>query len=525
MAADEKGALARLKAHRCVLVDPKSTSPPEHNGGPPIKVLILIPSLAVGGAEMDLVRVLPSLDPTRFKIVVCTFLERATLAEKLTDAGIEVIGPFLQPLPRLRRLRSLARRLKRYARAFLQPLQRLCPLARRLKRHARAFPGAAGALAFASKMAIFVLRPLGHLISGPRVFLRIAIPIARYIRVSNVDIVHTILPNAYVIGAFANSLAHWRPLVMSRLSLNWYQERQWVYSIIERYALHRLVDLAIGNSEAILKQLRAEGLPNSKLLLVYNGIDAAAFASEMVDPRRARHELDIPQDALVFSCIANLFPRKGHRDLLNALHGLRNRVPLEWVLLAVGRDVDDNLADLLRLSNELGLSQNVRFLGQRLDIPAILSAADIHVSASHYEGFPNNIVEAMCAGLPVVATAVGGVPELVVDSHTGLLVPEKNPEQMANALSLLANDPEGRRAMGAAGRARVKFHFTIERSVAAFEETYCRAYGAAFPDRQVLRREGLAAIAETNRSNINDEARGSPSPGRELGRAGKLVRK
>ena len=98
----------------------------------------------------------------------------------------------------------------------------------------------------------------------------------------------------------------------------------------------------------------------------------------------------------------------------------------------------------------------------------------IHVSASWYESFPNNILEAMCAGLPVVATAVGGVPEQVADGLTGILVPARNPKALSEALLTLARDLDRRRAMGRAGRQRAEVEFPIARSVTALEQTYVR---------------------------------------------------
>jgi glycosyltransferase involved in cell wall biosynthesis len=267
---------------------------------------------------------------------------------------------------------------------------------------------------------------------------------------------------------------------MSRVSLNWYQAANRPLSWLERWA-HRRVDCAIGNCEAVLGQLRAEGVPGPKLRLVYNGIDISALNAAFVPKDAARRALGLSPEIIVLSSVANLFDYKGHQDLLEALSrrgpgGLRN-----WVLLVAGRDVGNNLARLRTLADQLGLSDRVRFLGLRLDVPAVLSAADIHVSASHYEGFPNNVLEAMCAGLPVIATEVGGVPELVVDGRTGLLVPPRSPSLLTSALHRLASDPERRLAMGAAGRARAQECYTIERSVAAFEDVYTRLACKAGP--------------------------------------------
>ena len=297
-------------------------------------------------------------------------------------------------------------------------------------------------------------------------------PIALYIRSSEVDVVHTILPNSYLVGACAAALAGGRPLLMSRLSLNLYQQEHKLVGFIERRILHRTVDAVIGNSDAMLRDLRSEGVNRSKLHLVYNGIDVRGFANEMVDHATARRLLGISNGAIVFTVVANLHPYKGHRDLLHALAALSRTWGSDWLCLFVGKDVHDCLPELKRLCLEYGLSRNVEFLGPRTDVPAILSASDIHISASHQEGLPNNIIEAMCARLPVVATAVGGVPELVVHGQTGYLLPPQDVDRMTAALVALARAPVRRKAFGEAGYARVTSHFNIDTNVVAFESIY-----------------------------------------------------
>jgi glycosyltransferase involved in cell wall biosynthesis len=407
-------------------------------GGWRIKVLVLIPTLGIGGAEMDLVRTLPRLDRARFEIVVCAFISRGILASQLIDAGIEVVGPVAD---HAHPSRPLDKASGSAARAW-QALLRILPSG-----------------------LVRVLRTGWSCLSH-------AGPIGWKIRHDGFDIVHAILPSSYLLGVLANPLLRRRPLVMSRVSLNWYQQEVPALGRIERRMLHKMVNLVIGNSQAVLQDLRQEGLADRKLLLVHNGIDATAFATRMIERHQAREKLDIPQSALVLTAVGNLFPYKGHADLLEALHLLRDRLPPDWVLLVVGLDAEGHLAELDRLSSRLQLSRHVRFLGQRQDIPAILSAADLHVSASHTEGFPNNILEAMSAGLPVVATAVGGVPEQVVHGVTGLLVPARSHAGLAEALGALVADPERCRSMGRAARERVRLQFPIERSVAALEQVY-----------------------------------------------------
>jgi glycosyltransferase involved in cell wall biosynthesis len=307
---------------------------------------------------------------------------------------------------------------------------------------------------------------------------RIARPVARYIRTSEIDVVHTILPNSYLVGGCAAALGGRRPLLMSRLSLNLYQQQYKLIGFFERRILHRTVDAVIGNSHAVLHDLRAEKINESKLHLVYNGIDVPGFANEIVDRSAARRQLGISGGALVFSVVANLHPYKGHRDLLRALADLSGAWQSEWLCLLVGKDVYDHLPELKRLCREYGLSRNVEFLGPRADVPIILSTSDIHISASHQEGLPNNIIEAMCARLPVVATAVGGVPELVVHGETGYLLPPQDAGRMTGALLALAQAPRRRKAFGDAGYARVASHFNIDNNVGAFESIYAGLAGS-----------------------------------------------
>lgn len=119
-----------------------------------------------------------------------------------------------------------------------------------------------------------------------------------------------------------------------------------------------------------------------------------------------------------------------------------------------------------------GLEKNVRFLGPRSDVPLILSAADVHVTASHSEGLPNNVIEAMFARLPVIGTAVGGIPELVEDGKTGLLVASKDSEGLAQAIVELAIAPTKRIAMGELGRAVAERRFDVERTVIELSAIY-----------------------------------------------------
>jgi glycosyltransferase involved in cell wall biosynthesis len=407
----------------------------------PINILVLVPSLDIGGAEIDLLRNLPALDRTRFAPIVSALIDQGKLSAELSNAGVKVTSLRLDVPP--------GRGLYHWS---LGIIERSC----------RYWNSVLPASLFTA-----------FLRSG-ETYIRIARSVARYMDEAEVDVVHSVLPSAYLIAAMANTMTRRRPLVMSRLSQNWYQREFRLLGAIERSWLHREVNIAIANSKPVLNELRTEGILDQKLMLIHNGIDAVKFADEMLDTNQARDRLAVPHGALVFSSVANLHPYKGHADLLQALHQVKDQLPPNWLLLAAGRDVDDRLTKLRQMADELGLSQHVRLLGLRRDIPVVLSTVDVHVSASWYESFPNNILEAMCAGLPVVATAIGGVPDQVADGLTGILVPARNPKALSEALLALAHDGERRKAMGRAGRERVKREFPITRSVSRLEQVYGR---------------------------------------------------
>lgn len=423
-----------------------------------IRVLFVIPTLDVGGAEMDLVHNAPQLDPDRFDVIVCTLLRRGKLEPRLAEAGITMIGPLMpERPPAVTRTRSgwyvglwrVLRPMRNLDSVSWQKLSGVSPYLSRGQRLKHLFVG---------------LLPAHWLM-----FIRLTRLLVSYIRAAEIDVVHTILPSSYVAGGIACVLTG-RQLVMSRLSQNWYQQTQPVYRVLERMLMHRFVRVAIGNSRQIIGELREEGIASDRLRLVYNGIPIAQFRTSMGERATTRAALGLAADSFVMTTIGTLWPYKGQADLLDAL--AMASLPQGWVLLLAGRDIDGQRARLEDQCAQLGLGAHIRFLGERGDVPALLGAADLHVTASHTEGVPNNVLEAMCAGLAVVATDVGGIPELVVDGQTGILVPSQDPPALAAAIAALAADGPRRTRMGAEARRRVVDSFSIEASVAALDAIY-----------------------------------------------------
>ena len=183
----------------------------------------------------------------------------------------------------------------------------------------------------------------------------------------------------------------------------------------------------------------------------------------------------------LISVIARMAPPKDFRTLLEALAGL---VDLDWRLEWIGGGPDQPVAE--RLCAEIGLADRVRFLGDRNDVAHRLAAAQLFVLPTRWEGFPRSILEAMRAGLPVVATDVGGVRESISHGTTGLRVPRSKPDDLRDALRTLIEDPTKRVRMGRAGRRTYESRFTLERMVAETLALY---------DEVLLERNGLTRPA------------------------------
>lgn len=248
-----------------------------------------------------------------------------------------------------------------------------------------------------------------------------------------------------------------------------------------RWAL-RQAQAVIVVSQAQAADLERRRLQNAdQVHVVPNGIALAALAethstrNTPLSKDAARARLGVLNDVTVLT-VARAISAKGLDDLIDAAQIMRRLPPPQLQLPKPVRFLiagdGPELSRLVARVEEEGLSQQVRFLGHRSDVPVLLQAADIFLLPSHSEGMPLTIMEAMAAGLPVLATNVGGIPEVVVDDVTGILVPPHEPKRLAEALSNLAADAQLCNRMGAAGRDRVEQHFTQEKMLAAVETVY-----------------------------------------------------
>jgi len=283
-------------------------------------------------------------------------------------------------------------------------------------------------------------------------------------------VVHAYLPLTNFMGALAGRLSGVPLVITSRRALGTHQDRYKGWRVFDILSF-RLSHLVTVNSRAVGQDtlIRDRGIP-SKLRRIYNGIDPAPFEAARANRETVRKTLRIPRHEKVVISIANLIPYKGISDLIEAAAAVRKRMPaVRFQLVGEDRGIQEELDAQAR---RLGVSQQVAFLGQRLDVPDLLAASDLLALSSHEEGFSNVILEAMAAGLPVVATDVGGNREAVMNGVTGWLVPPRDSEAMADKILDLLSDQEKAAAWGRRGQDRVKEAFTIGRMVEAHMRLY-----------------------------------------------------
>jgi glycosyltransferase involved in cell wall biosynthesis len=242
-----------------------------------------------------------------------------------------------------------------------------------------------------------------------------------------------------------------------------------------RMAIYRLTNSLVDKmtivSEAAADRFVSNGIvPKSLLQVIPNGVDIDQFREVPANTRMSlRSSMNLDRE-FVWIAVGRFDPPKDYPTMLRAFAQIRKRSPAT-VLLLVGQGVLQPETE--SLARELKLGDGVRFLGVRNDVPEIMSAADAYVMSSAWEGMPVVLLEAAAAGLPIVATDVGGNHEVVCEGESGFLCPAGNPDALAHAmLRLSALSEEQRRAMGERGRRHVQANYGLGRMVERWEELY-----------------------------------------------------
>jgi glycosyltransferase involved in cell wall biosynthesis len=245
--------------------------------------------------------------------------------------------------------------------------------------------------------------------------------------------------------------------------------RRWYHTLLDRWT-GRWVNCFISNSEAGRRAaLEREQFAPSRVVTIHSGIEERPLAQDF-DRAEARRQLGLdPEANPVAAIVANIRPLKRHRDVIGAAAALIGRFPKIAVLCA-GQDAMQGFNQ--RYAEERGVAGAFRWLGYVPDVTEIVAASDFLILPSDYEGLPASILEAMALGRTVIATPVGGVPEIVADGVNGLLVPPRSPDLLAHAIERLATDEPLRRRLEQGALETVRTEFSMDRMVEETERLY-----------------------------------------------------
>ena len=298
--------------------------------------------------------------------------------------------------------------------------------------------------------------------------------LSRIVKQLKPDIIHAHDPHAVAMAALALSMSTQPakpPLVAARrvdFHLKGNALSRWKY---------RQVDSFICASEAIRQMLIGDGVPGARTVTVHEGIDIERV--DAAEPANLHGEFWLPHHAPIVGNVAALVGHKGQKHLIEAARLVLPQMPDARFIIAGEGELKPALE---RQIKDHHLEKHVLLAGFRPDVLSLHKAFDIFAMSSVTEGLGTSLLDAMAAGKPIVATRTGGIPEVVADGETGLLVPPRDEEALADAIVRLLKDPDLRREMGEAGRVRARNLFSLERMVQNTLNVYQRV--ATEPHRE-----------------------------------------
>lgn len=294
----------------------------------------------------------------------------------------------------------------------------------------------------------------------------------RFIRRNKYDIIHTKLFHADIVGRICGRIAG-TPKIFSTIgnAHEWEVEGTWKQKL--KCAVFRLSSKANTRIFAVSKNIRSlltrkVGIDEKSVEVMYNGVDLSEFDVRSNSMAEVRTQLGLPRDVHLVGAVGTLNQNKNHRLLIEAASRvLRERQDVFFVFVGRG-----DQSQLRTLASTLGVLEHILFLGLRRDIRDILNALDIYVITSLSEGLSNSLIEAMAMSKPVIATSVGGNPEIINDPEVGILIPVNRPDLLAeHILDLLAN-PDKAMRYGENARKRVMQEFDLNLTVSRHEAFY-----------------------------------------------------
>ena len=295
--------------------------------------------------------------------------------------------------------------------------------------------------------------------------------LARAIREVNPDLVHSrnwAAIEAVIAGRWVRS----RGLVHSEhgLEADTRMKEPW-----RRYCFRRLAFELADRVLSVSRQLRdlhakRTGFPARRITVIHNGVDSERFRPDPAARARVRDELGIAEKDFCIGCVGNLTPTKDYPTTLNAID-IFDKVCNDWRLMVIGEGAERSKLEQF-VNAHPKWTNRVRFLGLSHRVPELLAAMDVYVLSSVIEGISNSLLEAMASGLPVIATAVGGNPEVVIDAESGLLFPTGDFNRLAEHLLALRQRPDLRMRLAQLAQRRVREEFSIDSMVRKYQDVY-----------------------------------------------------
>lgn len=300
--------------------------------------------------------------------------------------------------------------------------------------------------------------------------------LSRILKDRQIDILHTHMSKAAMLGAMIG-LSNRRITVVNTghnfgfvaMPQAWKKAIFWAY---DRFISSFGHAATIAVSQTVAKQVRqAQMIPQRRLHPIQNGIRLDRFDTHNPPPTGLKGEVlgDAVTEGALITCVARLVWFKGLHVLIDALPAIRKKHPDTRVLIVGDGELR---ADLIAQAERVGVADMVVFAGERGDIPDLLKISDIFVLPSVSEGLPISLMEAMASELPLVASRVGGIPELIEDGVNGYLCDSQDADSFAKGVLRLLDDPKHRRAAGRAGRKRLEQHFSQRAMVQKTETLY-----------------------------------------------------
>jgi glycosyltransferase involved in cell wall biosynthesis len=293
--------------------------------------------------------------------------------------------------------------------------------------------------------------------------------LARFLKKEKVDLLVTFFKNANYFGTLAGRISGVPKIISTRRNLGYWQTKR---DLLLLKIIKRWTDFVIANSSAVRDSVvKKEGVEASKIEVIYNGIDLDEFTNRLIPREEAKRKLGLSPQTPLVGTLSNLRPVKAVDIFIKSAFVVSKKFP-QTKFMIVGEGPQKR--DLETLVERLGMKDRVIFAGGAAEVFPYLSAFDIGVLSSLSEGFSNSILEYMLAGLPVVASVVGGNPEIVNEGENGYLVPPGEPQPLAKKIMALLEDERLRSEFGENARLKVAENFSLTRMVAEFERRFMR---------------------------------------------------